>query len=230
MSNQISPDEINRNEGKVLLPLYYFPPITYFEEVIKHSKLELEACETFQKQTYRNRTVIATGEAREKLDLIIPIQQGRSHTPIRDTKIDYSQRWNKIHLGAIKAAYGKSPFFDCFYGDVEAILLSSYTYLWDLNHDVLTRILHTLRISVVLSYSSDYEVLKSDSEGANQIVSPSVTETLDFVLRQNDPSFYVQKIGSVIVEGLSILDLIFHVGTESYLHFPIVKLPKGNQK
>ncbi|MFN8416088.1 MAG: WbqC family protein [Cytophagaceae bacterium] len=223
MSNQMSSDKSNRMEGKVLLPLYYFPPITYFEEVIKHSELELEACETFQKQTYRNRAVIATGEAREKLDLIIPIQQGRSHTPIRDTKIDYSQRWNKIHLGAIKAAYGKAPFFDSFYGDVESILTSPYTYLWDLNHDVLTMCLNTLRINLELSYSSDYEVVKDSSGSIDQRVVQSVTESQEFVLRQNAPSFYVQKTGSVIVEGLSILDLIFHVGAESYLHFPMAK-------
>lgn len=213
----------NTNEGKVLLPIYYFPPITYFEEIIKFSEVELEACETFQKQTYRNRAVIATGEAKEKLDLIIPIQQGRSHTPIRETKIDNTQRWNKIHLGAIKAAYGKAPFFDSFFGDVEGILTSRYEYLWDLNHDVLAMCLNTLRISVGVSYSSDYEVINSSVDSAFEPIGQSVTEIPNFVLRQNDSSYYAKKTGSVFVDGLSILDLIFHVGAESYLYFPMEK-------
>ena len=73
---------------KVLLPLFYLPPISWFSVFLQQdSEVTLEQFENFPKQTYRNRTVIYGANGR--LALIIPILHNGKKT-ISD--IEVSQR------------------------------------------------------------------------------------------------------------------------------------------
>ena len=57
---------------KILLPIFYLPPISWFSEFLKEeNEVVLEQFENFPKQTYRNRTNVYG--ANGKLSLIIPI-------------------------------------------------------------------------------------------------------------------------------------------------------------
>ncbi|MCU0417780.1 MAG: WbqC family protein [Cytophagaceae bacterium] len=219
-------DQLETYKSKTIvgiLPLYYLPSIAYFEQLIHWSILYLEAHETFQKQTLRNRCVLFNGK--QPLELTIPIQSGRSHTPIQSTKIDYSQSWRRTHLGAIQACYGKKPFFDSFYGDIESILGKQITYLWDLNYDFLTLLMKTLRVDLTVSYTDDYGVIPilpfTQDHSGSAVNSDGIGQNVDTI--------YSKKTGREIVHNLSIIDLIFHYGPEAYAFLPMKKSSKGNQ-
>ena len=71
---------------KVVLPLFYFPPISWFKEFLKSdNEVVLEQFEHFPKQTYRNRTNIYA--ANGKLSLIIPTQH-KGKQAMKDVEID----------------------------------------------------------------------------------------------------------------------------------------------
>ena len=99
---------------KVLLPLFYLPPISWFSVFLQHdAEVTLEQFENFPKQPYRNRTVIYG--ANGTLALIIPVLHNGKKT-INEIEVSQRENWQKLHWKSIKNAYQSSPYFE-FYED-----------------------------------------------------------------------------------------------------------------
>ena len=45
---------------QVLLSSTYFGPVQWYQKLFRYDRVRVEACDSFMKQTYRNRCVIAT--------------------------------------------------------------------------------------------------------------------------------------------------------------------------
>jgi hypothetical protein len=189
----------------LLIDLHYFPPISYIKEIVKADTIVLEAHETFQKQTYRNRCEILTANGKDAL--IIPVIHGSSGY-IKDVKIDYSQRWFQMHDRSLRAAYGKSPFFEFIMNDISAVLEAKHTFLWDLNYNMLTLCLEklTLKKDILESYSYlEKEELEDSIFDLRGKIKPSSNKEIG----QNVSKRYHQVFGNEFVSNLSILDLLF---------------------
>ena len=63
---------------KTLLSATYFGPVQWYQKLYRSDETEIEACENFQKQTYRNRCIIATTQGTQALT--IPVE--RSNSPL----------------------------------------------------------------------------------------------------------------------------------------------------
>ena len=74
----------------MLLSTAYFPPIEYFALMAKCSIVYMEGCESYAKQSYRNRCRILTANGVE--DLRVPIVHGPSKL-ITDICVDYKTPW-----------------------------------------------------------------------------------------------------------------------------------------
>lgn len=201
----ISSDKNTSNKLTLLIDLHYFPSIPYIQELAKADSIILEAHETFQKQTYRNRCEILTANGKEAL--IIPIIHGSSGF-IKDIKIDYSQRWFQIHDRTLRAAYGKSPFFDFLMDDISAVLAQKTAYLWDLNHNMLTLCLEKLTLNKDISESNAYimpDDLPDYVVDMRGKINPQTNKTNEQIVSKP----YHQVFGNEFVSNLSILDLLF---------------------
>ena len=70
----------------ILLSSAYFPNVHYFARIAHHNSIQIEACEHFQKQSYRNRCDISA--ANGIISLTVPVIKGRSQgLPIKEAKI-----------------------------------------------------------------------------------------------------------------------------------------------
>lgn len=200
-----SSDKNTSKNGTVLIDLHYLPSLAYFHELAKADTIILEAHETFQKQTFRNRCEILTSNGRESL--IVPILHGGDGN-IKNIQIDYSQRWFQIHERSIRSAYGKSPFFEFFMDDFSAVFLKKHTYLWDLNYELLTVCLEKLTIKKGLFESNSYikaqEVPDSYIDLRGKIL-PRMEKSEGQIVRKE----YKQVFGNEFVSNLSIVDLLF---------------------
>lgn len=189
----------------LLIDLQYFPPISYIKEIVQVETIVLEAHETYQKQTFRNRCEILTANGKEAL--IIPIIHGSSGY-IKDIKIDYSQRWFKIHDRTLRSAYGKSPFFEFVMDDISQILETKQTFLWDLNYKILTLCLEKLTLKRKIIESNVYlDIQELDHfvlDLRGKIIPNSNKE-----IGHNGSDVYHQVFGNEFVSNLSILDLLF---------------------
>ena len=201
----ISSDKNTSNKLTLLIDLHYFPSIPYIKEFAKADCIVLEANETFQKQTYRNRCEILTANGKEAL--IVPVVHGSSGL-IKDIKIDYSQRWFQIHERTLRGAYGKSPFFDFFMDDISAVFAQKTVYLWDFNYNLLTLCLEKLTLNKVITESNSY-IMRDDLPDyvvdMRGKINPQSIKTEGQIVSKS----YHQVFGNEFVTNLSVLDLLF---------------------
>lgn len=194
-------------ESKVLTTdLLYLPPLAYFVAINGASEIQIYADEILSRQSYANKAEVLLANKRETLT--VPVHGLRKKPAIKDVKIDYHQKWLNVHLRGMKSAYGKSPFFEYFYDDLEQIYLRKPEYLIDLNLELLTLCLKFLRWDVNL-------VVKEKEEERGQVkdlrglIHPKSLIGRDEVYK---PYPYVQIFGVDFVSNLSIVDLLFCEG------------------
>ena len=107
------------NTSYALFSTAYFPPISYVAAMLDKQVVVVEQYETFPKQTYRNRAVVAT--ANGLLSLTVPVVRiNGNHTYTKDMAICYNENWAVKHWRAIESAYNSSPYFLYYKDEVEA--------------------------------------------------------------------------------------------------------------
>jgi len=193
---------------KILTELHYLPGIEYFVNLLIAEEIIIEACENFQKQTYRNRCNILGANKIERL--VIPVKHNINKILIRDVHIDYTQRWSSVHWRAICSAYGKSPFFDYYVLDFENVFNKKHKFLFDFNLDLLTLCLKILKLNKKINFTTTYQ---SDDYNGQIDLRDTIKAKGNAI---NSPYFkafpYIQNFGKHFVSGLSIIDLLFCEG------------------
>ena len=118
-----------------LTELHYLPCIAYFSALSDCDKVVVEKYEHYQKQTFRNRCYIKGPHQVETL--IVPVNAA-SGCLIKDVRIAYDQKWLNNHWRTVQTAYGKAPFFEYYAPELREVLFKKYTFLFDLNLEVMT--------------------------------------------------------------------------------------------
>lgn len=170
--------------------------------------IKIERYETYQKMSFRNRTVIAGSNG--LINLSVPLEKGRSQKLlIRDIKISYSENWQEQHWRSIKSCYGNSPFFEYYENSLFLQFQQKQVFLLDLNLSLMEWVKKQLKLNAVLEMTEAYQTDPGPEifDGRNL----SKPKTLE---EGSEPIRYTQvfedRIGSQ--PNLSILDLIFCVG------------------
>ncbi|HNY15778.1 MAG TPA: WbqC family protein, partial [Bacteroidales bacterium] len=139
----------------LLLSTAYLPPAEYFARLLSSGEAFIEREENYIKQSYRNRCYILSSSGPQSLS--VPVYLGSFHkTPIKDIRIDYSKRWQQVHLRAIRSAYSSSPYFLFYFENIENIMLRNHVFLLDLNMDLLLALLKMLKIECAVRYTGEY--------------------------------------------------------------------------
>ena len=191
---------------KTLVSTAYMGPVEYFSVIFRANEISIEREENYLKQTYRNRCYILSAHGPQFLS--VPVYLGSLHkTPIKDIKIDYSKRWQQVHLRAITASYNSSPYYEFYFENVEKIILHNHQFLLDLNMELTMAVLEILKIRKILSYTTYFEPVMNNKCDFRYKISP-----------KNKSLFCVKKYSRVFstgkdcIPGLSIMDLIFNMG------------------
>jgi hypothetical protein len=112
------------------LPLCCFAPISWYV-LNAENNFEISNEEYFQKQTYRNRFDILTGNGVQTLT--IPVEStGGERKLLRDIRIS-SEYSGKKTLQAIRSAYGNSAMYDFVEVELEELFLKEEKFLIDFN-------------------------------------------------------------------------------------------------
>lgn len=195
--------------GKILVSTAYLPPVTYFSLINKADEVLIEKEENYIKQTYRNRCYILS--ANGILALSVPVQLGSFHKiALKDIRIDYSRRWQQVHLGAFNAAYKSSPYFEFYFEEIAGIISSNHEFLIDLNMELIRFLINSLKIKTIISYTSHFEPLNSDPSDFRYIITPKKEFKTDY-----RDYWQVFPSDKGFIAGLSIVDLLFNCGPDS---------------
>ena len=199
--------------NKILLSTAYLPPIQYVAKFLQYEEIWIEKHESFIKQSYRNRTVILTANGPESL--VVPIAKSDSRS-IKDIRISYDTNWQHIHWNAIVSAYSSSPFFEILDDDFKRFFHEKTKYLIDFNNSLLHVVFDILEITPNLHYTEQFENVSGNYSNFREIIHPKPQKSL------TDESFipcpYTQVFDERFgfIPNLSILDILFNCGSESY--------------
>ena len=112
------------------LPVCCFAPISWYV-LYAENNFEISNEEYFQKQTYRNRFDILTGNGVQTLT--IPVEStGGERKLLREIRIS-SEYSGKKTLQAIRSAYGNSAMYDFIENELEDLFLKEEKFLFDFN-------------------------------------------------------------------------------------------------
>ncbi len=188
----------------------YFPPVSYVAALLQSNSIVVEQYETFPKQTYRNRTVIAT--ANGLLSLTVPVvRTNGNHTYTKDMAICYNENWPLKHWRAIESAYNASPYFLYYKDELELILNKKHSTLIDLNMDIIAFVFKKLKTKKEVLLSDDYvSIITERTKDYRNVFSPKNKETIQ--LPPYDQVF-TDRFG--FQSDISILDLLFNLGPDS---------------
>ena len=191
------------------IEIHYLPCLEYISLLIHSNQVEFEVMENFPKQTFRNRTYLLGANGMECLT-VPTIHISGQKVLTKDIRIDYFQDWERRHMGAIRAGYGKAPFFEYFEPYISDIFAKKNKFLVDLNIDFIQLIMKILNVDFTYTLTDQFCSTITLSHW-NQINAKQ-----DWQLRTNFKSIpYRQCFGDSFVPNLSILDLLMNHGKES---------------
>jgi hypothetical protein len=195
--------------GKILVSTAYLPSVEYFSLINRADEVLIEREENYVKQSFRNRCYILSVHGPQLLS--VPVYLGSQHkTQLKDIRIDYSKRWQQVHIGAITASYSASPYFQFYFENIEKVISKKPAFLIDLNTDLTETILNMLKLKIQLRFTSEFETPAESQYDFRYSISPK--KKSGFFVKE-----YVQvfKNAKGFVHGLSIIDLVFNMGPEA---------------
>ena len=205
---------------KILLHPAYFPNATTMACLVQ-GEVVWEVQDNYQKQTYRNRSVICNDRGKQLLN--IPIQHKGSKTGRQIThKVapDKSYNWQRQHWRSLETAYRAAPFFEYYEDDLAAFFKQEFKTLIDLNLTSIRLLCMLLGASFSEHQTDDFELNPKGFRDARFLVSA-----------KSEPLINLPRYAQVFEErhgfipDLSALDLLFNEGPQAVNYLNNLRLP-----
>jgi len=190
-----------------IFSIAYFPPIDYLLEMKNADCVFIETHENYQKQTYRNRATILTGNGLQ--DLIIPVVR-ISGKLIKEIQIDNSMAWQRNHWKTIESAYNNSPYFLYFRDFFEPFFQKKQNYLFDFNMEILHLLRKMFSITNSVFLTEKFDICPINMENYRDFFLPK-----NRTFRQQNIQ-YQQVFADryAFAENLACIDYLFTKGRD----------------
>lgn len=205
-----------------LLQTTYFGPIQWYQKLYRYDHCLIEQYDSFQKQTYRNRCVIATANGTQALTVPIEHLPLTSHPSplVKDLRISDHKQWRRVHWNALQSAYSESPFFEYYADDLRPFFEKKYDFLIDFNEDIRQKVCELIDFKPSVEYTKEFT---SDNSLQTSVIF-DFRDVINAKHPKPDADFEAKEYWQVFQHkhgfqsNLSILDLLFNLGPESVFY------------
>ena len=181
------------------LPSAYLAPVSHYSALYHAGEGEMEVCDTYQKQTVRNRCWIDSPNG--ALALTIPVEKPVGHILMQDVRISDHGNWRHQHWNALVSSYRQTPFFEYYEDDFAPFYIKKWTFLADFNEELMGIVCKLIDLDIPVRRTTSYQ--------------GSQTISNDF---KPHPYYQVFASRHHFLPDLSIVDLLFNMGPESILY------------
>ena len=213
----LTPSGIIHERMDILLSSAYLAPVQYYTKLQQCGSgiAYIEGCDSYVKQTYRNRCVIA--DAKGPLALTIPTEKG---TPgkclMRDIRISDHGNWRHQHWNALEAAYRHTPFFQYYEDDFRPFYEKKIPFLYEFNIQLTQLVADLIGLEATLKPTDEYRHSSDGNADFRALITPRVSWEADAAFHPT-PYYQVFKEKHGFLPNLSIIDLLFNMGPESII-------------
>ncbi|SRR5574344_592992 len=198
---------------EAILGSTYFGPVQWYQKLNRYEHCYIEQCDSFLKQTYRNRCIISTTAGTQALT--VPMEHGVRL--MKDIRISDHGNWRHLHWQALVSAYGESPFFEYYADDLHPFFEKKWEFLIDYEMEIVSKICELIDIRPNISLTNDFTLEYSDgTDDFRQKIVPKKLITDESFQPKEYYQVYKEKYG--FQANLSILDLLFNEGNESIFY------------
>jgi len=196
-----------------LLSSLYLPPVEYYSRLHRAGDAMIEINDNYQKQSYRNRCIIAG--ANGPLSLSIPVEKPSSSTSrMKDIRIADHGNWRHLHWNAIVSAYNSTPFFLYYEDDFRPLYEQRVDFLHDWNEMLRQLICRLTGIGTAVTLTTEYrEKVPAHWVDLREAIHPKKRSAYEAA-----PYYQVFAGKHGFLPNLSIIDLLFNMGNESRLY------------
>ena len=204
---------------QALLSSTYFGPVQWYQKLCRHERVFVERYDSYRKQTYRNRCVIAAANGPQTLTVPVERQAGGQRLLTRDVRISDHGNWRHQHWHALMSAYSESPFFDYYADDLRPFFERRWEFLYDFNEAIRATLCELLDIHPDVQPTTHY-VAAEGPMAAEEATAIDLREAIDPKHPEPDPDFKPRPYYQVFqarhgfMPNLSVLDLLFNMGPE----------------
>ena len=209
----------------MLLSTAYFPPVAWFAllardmtlspDRVSPSTVFLEACENYQKQSYRNRSYILAGDGVQMLQ--VPVMHTES-MGITQVRVDYSTPWLIRTERSLDAAYYTSAYYEYYRDELFARMEERPALLWDWNLSLIRFLLEKTGVACNLIPTSSFVApAAAGPDDYRAVIHPKRPDSVLSSLGLERPYFQVFADRFGFTPDLSVLDLLFNEGPDALL-------------
>ena len=207
----------------------YLPGVILFNKIaLSDTFMFVGHCQLSNK-SWHTRNRIRLGDREFMLSVPVKKEQGQS---INETQI-LEDGWQKKHLGSIRQAYGKRPFFSEYFPQIEALLCTRWPSLGDMNISIIKSMLDWFDIKTPILDSREYHVTgnKTDmlismcraagasqylsNEGARDYVDEAAMAEAGILHSWQIFTHPTYNQNAAFMENMSAIDLLFNMGPEA---------------
>lgn len=227
------------NKKIAIVQSNYIPWKGYFDLIAAADEFILYDDVQFTKNDWRNRNKIKTPKGVEWIS--VPVGQNIRRS-IRDVKLPDTQ-WQKRHWKTLESNYIRASHFEEVATLFEPLYRNRrYTHLSELNHELIDAVCACLGITTKISSSWNYTLIDGKTErvadicvqagGKEYISGPAAKGYIDervFTERGIKLTWFeyegypeYPQLWSGFVHGVTVLDLLFNCGKESWHYMKYV--------
>lgn len=220
------------NKTIVILQPGYLPWLGFFEQLHRSDVFVVYDDVQYDKHGWRNRNRIKAAQGIQWLTA--PVCLEHSKILIKDVKLDSRNNWKKKHLKTIEQNYRKALYFDNYYHKLEKIINNNWSYLIELNMELIYWLAEELKVKKEFIFSSHLNIqgnriqrlidickklggstLYEGTAGKNYINEEDFNQAGIKVEFQNYVHPEYRQLHGAFVSHLSVIDLLFNEGEKS---------------
>ncbi|MFQ5793030.1 MAG: WbqC family protein [Acidobacteriota bacterium] len=222
----------------------YLPWLGFFDQIARCDLFVVCDDLPYSKDTWRNRNRIRTPQGWCWLTVPV-VNAGVSRKTIREVEVSEHGNWRTGHWRSLRTAYGRAPYFQCHEEFFATLYETRWRFLVDVNLAVIYYLVDALGIPTRLVLSSEMsleaEYLRAGANGKDPsgrmifvcqrlgakrflegelgrtFMDPVRFEAVGITLEFHDYKHpFYRQLFSPFISHLSVVDLLFNHGPESF--------------